>query len=70
LKEAVHQRTHMLITHQLALNRRQLSERIVRRVDGANAHQPLHTNGVPTDRRLEEIATAVRPTSNDFDRFT
>jgi len=59
----------VLVAHQHALNRWQLSESVIGGVDGANAHQTLHTNRVTADPRFEEVAPTVRPTSDELDLF-
>ncbi len=57
----------MRIAQRLAFGGRQLPERVVSSVDGANAQEALDAGLVFADRGLEEIAPAVSPTSDEGD---
>lgn len=54
----------MLVACELAFGGRRLAERVVRCVDGANAQQPLQTDLILADGGFEELAAALRPTSD------
>lgn len=56
----------VLFADELALLSRQLGEKIVGRVGGANAYKALHANRMLADRGFEEIASAVRPAPNQL----
>ncbi len=67
VEEGIDERPHVLVAGELTLGRRQLSERVIGRVDGANAQQPLQAHLILTDGGLEEIAAAMGPTSDQLD---
>ena len=64
-EEVFHQRAHMLVAKRLPLGERCPTRSLVRRVDRANAQQPLQAHRIPADRRLEEVPSTMRPAADE-----
>jgi hypothetical protein len=64
-EEVVDERADRLGAGVLPLNGRELRERLSRSIDLLNATEPLDGAGVLRDRRLEKVAPAVRPATDE-----